>query len=102
MGTRKKGKNDARNVHTIYAEKTGKTIPAELINEEGGKAFRSRGSVVGVGLAKTRPPPKPARENPAHGPGWVLVSKPVGGLSSGKPNPRPKWVPAITQKSKKS
>ena len=55
-----------------------------------------------LGLAKTRPPPKPARENPAHGPGWVLVSKPVGGLSSGKPNPRPKWVPAITQKSKKS
>jgi deoxyinosine 3'endonuclease (endonuclease V) len=36
-----------------------------------------------VGLAKTRLLPKPTRENPAHGPGWVLVSKPVGGLSSG-------------------
>ena len=45
----------------------------------------------GVIMAKTRPPPKPAREIPAHGPGWVLVSKPVGGLSSGKPNPRPQW-----------
>jgi hypothetical protein len=46
-----------------------------------------------LGLAKTRPSPKPAHEIPTRGLGWVLVSRPVGGLSPGKPNPRPKWVP---------
>jgi hypothetical protein len=55
-----------------------------------------------LGLAKTRPSPKPAHENPTRGLGWVLVSRPVGGLSPRKPNPRPKWVPHITQKSKKA
>ena len=50
-------------------------------------------AVLQVDLAKTRPQPKPAHENPPHGAGWVLVSKPVGGSSFRKPDPRPKWVP---------
>ena len=35
---------------------------------------------LGLDLAKSRPPPKPPQENPTHGLGWVLVSRPMGGV----------------------
>ena len=33
--------------------------------------------------------------------GDLFYSRPAGGLSSGKPNPRPKWAPCLTKKATK-
>ena len=72
----------------LYRKSSHPRCSATKLRAEGG-AHVCATVWVFLGLAKTRPLPKPAHQNPTHGLGWVLVSRPVAGCLLANPTQDP-------------